>query len=85
MEQRGRKEWDDGRNEELWGVHMHSSLLQLRGVITKMYSHTGTHRERLIYKITMHETRTYIRFHQEASLTELPEFYWGVMKREGGV
>lgn len=45
LEQKGRKEWDDGRNEELWGVHMHSSLLQLRGVITKMYSHRHTQRK----------------------------------------
>lgn len=48
-------------------------------------THIGTHRERLIYKITMHETHAHICAHTRRSRSlKLPEFYWGVMKRVVG-
>lgn len=49
------------------------------------WTRIGTHRGRLIYKITMHETHAHIRAHTgRPPFTELPEFYWGVMKRVVG-
>lgn len=83
----GRKGWngrDDGRTEELWGVHMCPSLLQLRGAVTKVNSHRHTQRKTDIQDNDAWNTRAYMRSHQEASLTELPEFYWGVTKRAVG-
>lgn len=63
---------------------MYLSLLQLRGLITKMYSHRHTVTKNQLSGITMHETRT-CTLSQEASHSELPGFYQGVMKRRGEI